>query len=319
MLASFKGNSQIKALALALGIVLVVPFLVVGDSTGSVSTLYVDKNTSEKQDGTKEHPFEKISQAISKVKDNDGTKIYVAQGEYKENFNIPEDAQVIGAGKDKTIIKGDDDEDAVVYMEHGTKLQGVTVKDGKVGILVKKNSRAEISSVIVKDNDKEGVLALEAHDKGSRYALTVSDSTIKDNGRSGVYAEKRSVVIVDSTLYENNWNGVAVSKDSKLWLEDSKIRDNEKSGVHITLDQSDIFVIDCDIEDNVREGLEINVFAKGGYAKIDNTNFDDNGRYGIARLDRAPGTSDSLWKDVEIKKNTFDGNGLGTVSPIIQL
>ncbi|NCU42717.1 MAG: right-handed parallel beta-helix repeat-containing protein, partial [Candidatus Moranbacteria bacterium] len=137
--------------------------------------------------------------------------------------------------------------------------------------------------------------------------------------RSGVYAEKRSVVIVDSALYENNWNGVAVSKDSKLWLEDTKISDNEKSGVHIILDESDIFVIDCDIEGNVREGLEINVFAKGGYAKIDNTNFDDNGRYGIARLDRAPGTSDSLWKDVLIKKNTFDGNGLGTVSPLIQL
>ncbi len=317
MIAFFQGNSRIKALAFALGIVFVAPFVVVGDSTGSVNTLYVDQNASEKQNGTKDYPFETISQAINIVEDNDGTKIYVAQGEYKENFNIPEDAQVIGAGKDKTIIKGDDEE-PVVYMEHGTKLQGVTVQDGEVGILVKKNSRAEISSVIVKDNDKEGILALEAHDKGNRYALTVSDTIIKDNGRSGVYSEKRSVVIVDSSLYENNWNGVAVSKDSKLWLEDSKIYDNEKSGVHITLDESDIFVIDCDIEDNKREGLEMNVFVKGGYAKIDNNNFVDNGRYGIVRLNRSL-QGESVWKDVIIKMNSFDGNELGTISPIMHL
>jgi len=295
--------------------VFALPFFVIG---GSYDVLYVDKDASGTQDGSKDHPFEKISQALDQVEDNDGTRIYVAEGEYKENFNIPEDAQVIGAGKDKTIIKADDDDDAVVYMEHGTKLVDVTVKDGKQGIMVKKESRVEINGVVVKDNDKEGIFILEAGTKDDRYEARIIDSEIKDNDKSGVYGGDRQIIIVDSSIHDNDGNGITTTKNTKLWLEDTKIRDNKKSGISSTLDSSKLFIEDCEIKENGREGIEIDAYGKSGYAKIDNTQIKDNGRYGIARVQRTAGI-DGVWEDVVFTMNDFHSNDSGSISPLIRL
>ena len=295
--------------------VFALPFFVIGSS---YDVLYVDKDASGTQDGSKSHPFKKISQALDQVEDKDGTRVYVAEGEYKENFNIPEDAQVIGAGKDKTIIKADDDDDAVVYMEHGTKLVDVTVKDGKQGIMVKKKSRVEINGVVVKDNDKEGIFIIEAGTKDDRYVARIIDSEIKDNDRSGIYGGDRQIIIVDSSIHDNNGNGITTTKNTKLWLEDTKIRDNEKSGISSTLDSSKLFIEDCEIKENGREGIEIGAYGKSGYAKIDNTQIKNNGRYGIARVQRTAGV-DGVWEDVVFTMNDFHSNDSGSISPLIRL
>lgn len=308
-------NSRTKAIISAVAVVFILPFFALGGSSGS---LYVDKDASGKQDGSKSNPYKTISQAIDEVEDNDGTKIYVAEGEYKENFNIPEDAQVIGVGDDKTTIKGDDDDDAVVYMEHGTKLIDVTVKDGERGIFVKEDSRVEINGVTVKDNDEEGIFILGAGTHSDRFAARIIDSTIKDNDRSGIYGKDREIIVVESTIKDNDGDGITLSDDTKLWMEDTLVEDNDKSAVFSILDGSDIFIIDCRLKDNGREGLEIDAYGGEGYVKIDNTQIKENGRYGIARVQRVGGI-DHVWSWVEIKKNEFDGNDFGDISGIIRL
>lgn len=293
-----------------------IPFLATGDS---YKELYVDQDASGTQDGSKDHPFETISQALDLVEDNDGTKIYVAEGEYKENINIPEDAQIIGSGSSETIIEADDDDDAVVYMEHGTKLSDVTIKNGKQGIVVKKKARAEILNVMVRDNDKEGILVLSADSRDERYELTLSKSEVRNNEWSGLYIEgERKAVIVDSSFSDNDGNGIAVSDSVELWLEDSSMKKNGKSGIVTTLDHSNISIIDCDIKENHREGLELNAYGSKGYAKIDNVNFLDNDRYGIARVQRKSGI-ERVWEDVTIKNNNYNDNALGGLSSLLKV
>ncbi|QQS61402.1 MAG: right-handed parallel beta-helix repeat-containing protein [Candidatus Moraniibacteriota bacterium] len=299
-----------------MAIVLAIPFLAIGDS---YKELYVDKNASGTENGSKNHPFKTISQAIEQVKDNDGTKIYVAKGKYEENINIPEDAQIIGAGSSETTIKADDDDDTVVYMEHGTKLSGVTVENGKQGIIVKKKSRAEISNVIVQNNDKEGILVLGADSKDERYEVTISKSIIRNNEWSGLYVqEDRKIVLIKSSFSKNDGNGMALSKSVELWAEDSSFEENEKSGVLAVLDNSDISLIDCDINENNREGLELNAYGSKGYANIDNVNFEENNRYGFARISRNSGI-EKAWKNVTEKNNTYKSNEFGGLSSILKI
>jgi len=306
--------SRKKVLFVAILVVFSLPFFAIGDS---YNELYVDADASGKEDGSKDHPFDMISEAIALVDDNDGTKIYVAEGEYEDNFNIPEDAQVIGVGSDKTIIKSDDDDDTVIYMEYGTKLFDVTVKDGDRGIFVKEDSRAEINGVIVKDNEDEGIFIEGAGTHKERFSARIIDSTIKDNGRSGIYGEDREIIVVDSEIKDNDGNGITLSDKTKLWLEDTHVRDNDKSGLSYILDGADVFLIDAEFEDNGREGVEINSYGEEGYTKIDNTNFEDNGRYGVARVQRT--SAGNAWGDVLFKVNDFVSNDKGDISHIIYI
>ena len=306
--------AKYKVLFVALLVVFSLPFFAIGDS---YKELYVDADASGKEDGSKENPFDTISEAIALVDDNDGTKIYVAEGEYEDNFNIPEDAQVVGAGSDKVLIKADDDDDAVVYMEHGTKLFGVTVQDGNRGILIKDDSRAEINGVVVKDNDDEGIFIEGAGTHNDRFSAKIIDSVIKDNGRSGVYGEDREIIIIDTEIKDNDGNGITLSDKTKLWLEDTHIRNNDKSGLSYILDGSDVFVIDAEFEDNGREGVEINSYGDKGHTKIDNTNFEDNGRYGVARVQRT--SSGNSWGDVVLNMNDFISNDKGELSHIVNI
>lgn len=306
--------AKYKVLFVAVLVVFSLPFFAIG---GSYNELYVDADASGKEDGSKDYPFDTISEAVALVDDNDGTRIYVAEGEYEDNFNIPEDAQVIGAGQDKTIIKADDDDEAVVFMEHGTKLFDVTVKDGKQGILIKKDSRAEVNGVISKDNEDEGIFIEGAGTHKERFSARIIKSTIKDNGRSGIYGQDREIVVVDSVIKDNDGNGITLGKKTKLWLEDTHIYNNDKSGLSYTLDKSDVFVIDAEFEDNGREGVEINSYGEEGYTKIDNTKFEDNGRYGVARVQRT--NAGNPWGDVEFKVNDFISNEKGEISHIIYI
>jgi len=299
----------------AAAVVFFLPFFAIGDGP---DRLYVDADASGTQDGSKDHPFETISQAIDRVDDNDGTKIYVAEGEYEDNFNIPEDAQVIGAGADETIIDSDNDRGAVVYMEHGTKLSGVTLRGAEIGVMVKEDSRADIYDSVIKDNDHEGVFLLGTGSHKDRWKATIANTVIEENGRSGVYANDRPVVIVDSVIKDNEGDGINLSDDVKLWLEDTTVEDNHKSGIFAILDGSDIHVIDCELKDNGREGMEVDAFGKEGYVKVDNTNIEDNDRWGFARVARTPGI-DAVWSDVVLKKNDFDGNDFGSVSPVVKM
>jgi hypothetical protein len=313
MLTSFSRVRFSLPLLMAAAVLFSFSFPVLGDAP---SVLYVDDDASGKQDGSKNYPFRTISQAIDLVEDNDATQIYVASGKYEDNFNIPEDAQVIGAGAEKTRIESDNDKGAVVYMEHGTRLSGVTVRGAEVGVLVKKDSRAEIFDSIIEDNDKEGIFLSGTNSRKDRWKISIANAVIRDNGRSGIYANGSPLVIIDSTIQDNRGNGITLSDDVKLWLEDTHIKDNKKSGLAGILDGSDMHIIDCEFNDNGREGIEINAYGAKGYMKIDNTNFDDNDRWGIARVSRNYGI-EAVWKDVVVKKNAFEGNASGSISPII--
>ena len=241
------------------------------------------REASGTQDGSSNHPYKTIWQALDKA--DEGTDIFVAKGEYKENITIGKDVRVYGAGKDNTTIKSDDDDEAVITMKHKARIEGATIKGGKVGIIVKEDSRADIIKTIVKDNDREGILILKG-DTDDSHKVSIIESLIKGNDRSGIYAKKHKVVIMDSTIQDNTGDGVVFEKDVTGWLESNTIKENKKSGIVAVLDKSSIGLKKNSIYRNTREGMEISSFGEGGSINIDKSKLYENGRYGIARVSR---------------------------------
>ena len=277
--------------------------------------LYVNKNASGTQDGSSSHPYKTIWQALNKA--NSSTDIFVAKGEYKENITIGKGVRVYGAGADKTTIKADDDDEAVVTMKHKARIESVTIRGGKAGVVVKEDSRADIVKTTIKDNDREGVVVLKG-DTDSDHKVSIIDSLIKENGRSGVYAQKRKVVVMDSTVQDNKWNGVALDKDVTGWLEDNTIKENGKSGVFVTLDKSSVGIKKNSIYRNGGDGIQVVSYGATGWVNVDKSKSYDNKGFGVAKIS-FNGASVSVWKGLSVSANTqYWGNGSGSVSGVVR-
>lgn len=298
---------------LFLAVIAIVPFVSV---EAGRNKMYVNKDASGTQDGSSSHPYKTIWQALDKA--DARTDIFVAKGEYKENITIGKDIRVYGAGKDKTTIKSADDDEAVVTMKHKARIESVTIKGGKVGIIVKEDSRADIIKTIVKDNDREGILIFKG-DTDDDHKVSIVKSLVKGNDRSGIYAKKRKVIVMESTIQENTGDGIVFEKDVTAWLEDNTIKENKKSGVVAVLDKSSIGLKKNSVYKNTREGMEISSFGEKGNINVDKSKVYENGRYGIARVSR--GTAPvSLWSGLTISANTqYWGNVLGNLSGVVRV
>jgi len=278
---------------------------------------FVDANTTGTQDGSSAHPFKTISEAIKKADGN--TEIHVAKGTYKENLNVKNDVKIFGDSKDGVVIKAKDDGDAVVVLHDDTKINKVTIKEGKNGIWVEKNSKTSIIDCVIKDNDHDGIATASDGTKDSKM-VSISDNEIKNNGWNGIFSRKRRLSITDNSIHGNDKDGVGIEKGSRVWMADNDIKDNTGSGLKLQIDGSDIWTKNNDIRGNKREGMEVLFAGQSGRINVSKSKFVVNGRYGIARVQTVWGSA-SLWaKYLTIENNNgIFGNVLGSISGIIHV
>lgn len=298
--------------ALVLLALFVVPFLMFAGS----KDIYVDIDASGRQDGSKKHPYKTIAKALDKVDEDD--KVHVAAGTYEENILIPEKVELYGEDRTKVIIKADDDDYETVDMDHGAKINGVTVRGGEYGIRVGKNARASIVNCIVKDNEQDGIL-VEKGDIDDKKKVSISDSLITENGRAGIYSAKRRLVLIYNEITHNDSDGVDIEAGSSVYINKNKIKDNDGSGLKLTLDGSYIWTDDNSFSENKREGVEIESYGGAGTINIRDDRIHDNDRYGIARVQRSSFESNPWGGLVLEKDNMFYENNKGKVSDIIHI
>jgi len=90
--------------------------------------LYVDDNNTEGPwEGTIEHPFQFIQDAINKSLLR-GT-VYVLNGTYYENIEIWKALTLIGEDKNSTIIDGDNNDTVIYISDHNVTVDGFTIKN----------------------------------------------------------------------------------------------------------------------------------------------------------------------------------------------
>jgi len=279
--------------------------------------IYVDyKAKGEDQDGSSKYPYSTISKAISHA--DDDTEIHIREGVYKENIDIPKGVEIYGSNKDEVIIEADDDDNPVVKMNHKTKINKVTIKGGEYGITVGKNDRASIIECSIEDNEEDGIIIREG-ETNDDHMVSISESEIKDNGKSGIYSEERRLSIVDNKINNNENDGIDLEDNVEAWIDDNDIKDNDGSGMKFTLDDSEIWTKNNTIRDNEREGIEVNAYGKPGRIDINKSKLYQNDNYGIARVQRGSFSSDG-WSGFTVQDdNIFWENVKGGLSHIIKI
>lgn len=278
---------------------------------------YVDDSASGTENGSASHPYKTLWQAIDKA--GKGDTIFVAKGTYEENITIPKGVEIVGAGRNSVTIKADDKGDPTVVMKDGAKLQGVTVKNGRVGVYVRENAKASISDSDIINNKREGILIAKG-ERNESEKVSMVDVYVGGNGKTGIYARKRKVILLNSDVKDNSGDGVFFEAGVRGWVDDNSISENKFSGIVLHLDDADTTIASKNtIRGNGREGIEVNAAGGSGYISIRKSRISENGRYGIARVQRTSFSS-SVWNGLTIEdNNNFFGNSFGNVSSIFRI
>ena len=301
---------------LALVALLAVPVFVFGGS----DEVFVDKNASGSEEGTAAHPYHTISEALKKAKE--GTKVRVKNGTYKENITIPKGVDVVSdSGKrEKVTIESDNDDKPTVTMKNNTGLKKVTVKGGRHGVRVLENAKVHIFDAVIKNSDRDGI-HIDSGSRNNKHRVLIDETKISDNDRTGIFSEKRYIILLNSEIISNGSDGIDFAAGTKAWLEDNRFNDNKGSGVKLVLDDASIFGKKNGFRDNKREGLEVNAFGAAGTIELKRSAFVGNNRYAIARVGRTlAGTRMfvNLSFGIGINSSRFDNNTLGSISPVIR-
>jgi hypothetical protein len=303
-----------EGLFVGIGLLLVgVPFL----AFGGHNVVYVDKNATGSETGSSDSPYRSIGSALKNA--HDGDEVRVQKGVYKENIVIPNGVHLVGdnSNREKIVIVGNTN-DATVVMKSDTELSGVTIEDGRHGIRIEKNAKAHLYDVLVDGSDRDGIHIDESNKKDKKHRVFIDKVEVKKSGKAGIYSEERFVVITKSNIHDNDLDGIDFQDGVKAWIEDTRVNDNDGSGLKIDLNGADIWTNKLTIRDNKREGVEVSArSAKIGNFGLKKATIIGNKNFGVAKLRRANAPASLLASHVFIEKSRVEGNGRGVVSGVI--
>jgi len=285
---------------------------------GSYEEIFVNDNASGKQDGSYSHPYSTISKAIKEAEGK--TKIIVKSGTYKENIIVPSKVKIIGKDKRKTIIKAKDSSKPVVILKNKAEIMKVTINGGRYGVKIKDGKKGEITIVDchIKKAKRDGI-NIDRGEKDSQRKVNIIDSKIYENGKSGIYSQRRRLVIMDSEIFDNKLDGIDIEESSKAYISKNKIYKNNGVGIKIRLDNANSTIRKNGIFKNEKDGIEVRSGGHKGEITIKKNDIVKNERFGIVKLlNKNYGNTNFSGLAVE-NNNNFWKNDDGNISGIIKI
>lgn len=304
-------------IGLAVAFIIAVPVLVFG----SAKVVFVDKDANGSQDGTSNHPYQSISEALNHIKD--GTEVHIAKGTYKENVTLPKGVKLIGTKKDRgaVVIEAKNDSRPTITMKHQSELDHLTVEGGRHGVRIIEDSKAIIYDVVVKNSNRDGI-HIDAAPLNKKYQIYIGKTDVKNNDHAGIYAEKRNIVIMDSNIISNDSDGIDFAAGTKAWLENDRFNDNKGSGAKFTLDGANIWSKKNGFRNNKHEGVEVNAYGVAGMISFKKTTLVNNDQYGIAKIARTVSgtrTFGGIVLESGMNVNNISNNTFGNISSILRV
>ncbi len=306
---------------MALGIVLLALVVVPFSVFGSGKVIHIDSKASGTEDGSKSHPFNTIAEGLKYARAGD--ELEVKKGTYKENITLPKEVWLYGAGGDREdiVIEAKNDEKPTVEMEHGSKISDVTIKGGRHGVRILKDSKAHLYDIRVTRSERDGI-HVDSADVAKKKRVLVDKVEVDKSDRTGIYSEKRSITIINSNIHDNQGDGVDLASGTHAWFEKNQFNANRGSGAKLVLDGASIWSKNNTFKNNHREGIEIISFGGQGTIGFKKAKISGNDRYGVARLGKtAKGMT--MFGNVDfgtgINESTIEKNTLGNVSQVISV
>ena len=212
----------------------VVPSVVGVDSSFG-NTIYVDDdNIDGPWDGTEEHPYRHIQNAIDDATNDD--TVFVYSGIYYENVHINKTINLTGEDRDTTIIDGGGVGDTVQLTANGVTISKFTIQNGgsytqgycNAGLEVCSNSNI-IRRNNISNNNYVGIYFL--FDKTTNCNI-VSDNRITNNNGFGIYMLDSSDSIIRKNYVANNFNGIFVGSGTIPRIRSCHIDDSHGNSIY---------------------------------------------------------------------------------------
>lgn len=238
---------------------------------GKFPIVYVDDdNTGGPWNGTKEHPYRMIQDALDAV--FDGYTIYVMNGTYKEHVIIDKKITLLGENKNTTILDGDGVDDVVTITVPDVKISGFTIRNSGTQVLsagiktLSLNSNATIENNIVEHN----AIGIFLNYGYAPSWNIVRNNTILNNEK-GIYTHwANNGEITGNTIIQNNEHGIEMERSKNSLITGNIIRENGAYGIFLRgeSDQNTITGVNT-IQDNAI-GVKIsesnkNVISKNNF------------------------------------------------------
>lgn len=174
---------------------------IVADEPTFDRTIYVDDdNTEGPWDGTQEHPYQHIQDAIDNA--SDGDTIYVHNGTYYEIIEINKEINLIGEDNNATIIKNN--------LEG--PLVSITASDVKISNF-KINNSYSFDSIGIGVYSNRNIVSNNIIYRGGRYAIRIEGANYN--------------IITNNTLYWRACTGVGIGFNNAY---DNIVSNNNISG-----------------------------------------------------------------------------------------
>ena len=211
-------------------LICLIAFLFIGStiipiiSSEDRDILYVDDdNSNGPWDGSQQHPFQFIQEAITAAKTGD--EIFVYNGFYQENIIVEVSVSIIGEQKNTTIVDGDGKDNVFNITVDNVKISEFTIQNSgttndhkdyssnrKGGIKITANN-AIISNNIIKNNKGYGIVqdrlkSPDPTDNPTSYGTVISNNIIEENVYSGIYVFLAHGVTITNNNINNNFIGI---------------------------------------------------------------------------------------------------------------
>jgi len=156
-------------------------------------TIYVDKNnTAGPWDGTIEHPYQYIKDAIENS--TDGDTIFVFNGTYYENVLVNKELILIGQSKKNTIIDGMYNEFIISIINDNVRIENFTLRNSG------------------------------GYQKNSGIKIETKNNCIKDcifyRTKSGIYINETDSNEIHNCIFYKNGEGVILQKSNGCIIKD---------------------------------------------------------------------------------------------------
>jgi parallel beta-helix repeat protein len=259
-------------------------------------TIFVDgDNLSGIYDGTINHPFRTISDALSYANENDA--IFIFNGLYLEKIEINKPISLIGENKKTTILDGSYLGTVIDVYANNVEITGITVRNSgpgfnyeACGIYVYADNVVIYDTIICGNyngihldysfestsiynnqicNNKEDGLIIS---HGCRFSIF--NNEIFENGKNGCYVKYSEQGVIHNNLLESNEiSGISLWESSDIDFNLNYLFENNEFGVYLSYSQKN------KISKNTIKECTIGIYLyDSGGNKVSNNNFLENSK-----------------------------------------